>query len=131
MCPLLPRHHLFINQCGEELTRQGIYRICKKYLTRNVPPKRLKFINPVHSFRHSWASDMLYRGDPITDIKNHLGHDNIQSTTIYLHLDLNRKRHIQKQFIRYMQSVLTTDPKIEELLRWEDKENLLAWPDSL
>jgi len=125
------QHRLFINQRREELTRHGIYRICKKYLSLALPAKRLKFINPAHSFRHSRAVDMLYRGDSITDIKNHLGHDNIQSTTIYLHLDLNRKRHIQKQFIRYMQSVLTTDPKIEELLHWENKEDLLAWLDSL
>jgi hypothetical protein len=30
-----------------------------------------------------------------------------------------------------MQSVLTTDPKIEELLQWENKEDLLVWLDSL
>jgi len=108
---------LFINQRGEELTRHGIYRICRKYLEKALPPKRLNNINPVHSFRHSRAVDMLHNGYPITDIKNHLGHDNIQSTAIYLHLDLNRRRHIQKRFIRHMQSVLTDDSKIEELLR--------------
>ena len=73
---------------------------------------------------------MLYHGDSITDIKNHLGHDNIQSTTIYLHLDLNRRKQIQKHFIKYMQSVLTTDPKVEELLQWEGKEDIMAWLDS-
>jgi len=46
-------------------------------------------------------------------------------------LDLNRKRHIQKHFIRYMQSVLTDDPKIDELLHWENKEDIIAWLDSL
>jgi len=122
---------LFINQRGEELTRHGIYRICKKYLEKALPPKRLKNVNPVHSFRHSRAIDMLYSGHPITDIKNHLGHDNIQSTTLYLHLDLNRKRHIQRRFIRHMQSVLTDDSKIEELLQWENKGDLMAWLDSL
>ena len=122
---------LFINQRGEELTRHGIYRICKKYLEKALPPKRLKNINPVHSFRHSRAVDMLYSGCPITDIKNHLGHDNIQSTEIYLHLDLNRRRHIQRRFIRHMQSVLTDDSKIEELLQWENEGDLMAWLDSL
>ena len=122
---------LFINQRGEELTRHGIYRICKKYLEKALPPKRLKNINPVHSFRHSKAVDMLYSGSAITDIKNHLGHDNMQSTEIYLHLDLNRRRHIQKRFIRYMQSVLTDDSKIEELLHWENEGDLMAWLDSL
>jgi len=125
------RNRLFLNQRGEELTRHGIYRICRKYLEKALTPKRLKNINPVRSFRHSRAVDMLYSGHPITDIKNHLGHDNIQSTTIYLHLDLNRKRHIQKRFIRHMESVLTDDPKIEELLHWKNKEDMMAWLDRL
>jgi len=122
---------LFINQRGEEFTRHGVYRICKKYLEKALPLKRLKDINPVHSFRHSRAVDMLYNGYPITQIKNHLGHDNIQSTTVYLHLDLNRKRHIQRRFIRHMQSVLTDDSKIESLFQWESEGDLMAWLDSL
>lgn len=127
----LYQHRIFVNQRREELTRHGIYRICKKYLSMALPPKRLKIINPVHSFRHSRAVHMLYRGDPITDIQNHLGHDNIQSTMNYLQLDLNRRRRIQKRFIKYMQSVLTEDPKIEELLRWEGEKDIMAWLDSL
>jgi site-specific recombinase XerD len=125
------QQRLFINQRGEQLTRHGIYRICKKYLTKALPPKRLNIINPAHSFRHSRAVDLLYQGKVITDIQNRLGHDNIQSTSIYLHLDLNRRRHIQKRFIKYMQSVLTADAKIEELLQWESKEDIMAWLDSL
>ena len=74
---------------------------------------------------------MLYSGYAITDIKNHLGHDNIQSTVIYLQLDLNRRRHIQRRFIRHMQSVLTDDSKIEELLHWENEGDLMDWLDSL
>lgn len=127
----LYQNRLFLNQRGEQLTRHGIYRICRKYLEKALPPKRLKNINPVHSIRHSRAVDMLYSGYAITEIKNHLGHDNIQSTTIYLHLDLNRRRHIQRRFIRYMQSVLTDDPNIEKLLQWENKGDLMAWLDSL
>lgn len=122
---------LFINQRGKELTRHGIYRICRKYLQKALPTKRLKNINPVHSFRHSRAIDMLYSGYSITDIKNHLGHDAIRSTVVYLQLDLNRRRHIQKRFIRHMQSVLTDDSKIEELLQWENEGDLMEWLDSL
>ncbi len=127
----LYQDRIFINQRGQELTRHGIYRICRKYLEKVLPPKRLKNINPVHSFRHSRAVDMLYSGHPITDIKNHLGHDNIQSTTIYLHLDLDKRRHIQKQFIKHMQSVLADDSKIDELLQWENEGDLMVWLDSL
>lgn len=125
------QHRIFINQRGEELTRHGIYRICRKYLSTALPPKRLRTINPVHSFRHSRAVDMLYQGEAITDIKTRLGHDNIQSTTIYLHLDLTRRRQIQKRFTRYMESVVTTDPKIEEILKWENDGDIMTWLDSL
>ncbi|MFH1350690.1 MAG: tyrosine-type recombinase/integrase [Pseudomonadota bacterium] len=127
----LYQHRLFISQRAEELTRHGIYRICKKYLTRALPSKRLQYINPVHSFRHSRAVDLLYQGQAITDIKNRLGHDNLQSTTIYLQLDLNRRRHIQRGFIKHMQSVLTDDPKLDELLQWENEKDIMKWLDSL
>jgi len=49
----------------------------------------------------------------------------------YLHLDLTRRRHIQKRFANYMQSVITLDPKIEELLQWESDKDMIAWLDSL
>jgi integrase/recombinase XerD len=125
------KDRLFISQRSEELTRHGIYRICRKYLEKALPPKRLQHINPVHSFRHSRAVDMLYSGHPITDIKNHLGHDSIQSTTIYLHLDLDKRRHIQRRFDRHMQSVLDDDSKIDDLLKWENEGDLMTWLDSL
>jgi len=96
-----------------------------------LPDKRLKAINPAHSFRHSRAVDLLYSGHCPSEIQNRLGHDNFQSTTVYLHLDLNRKRQIQKRFVKYMQSILTQDPKIEQLLQWENKEDIMAWLDSL
>ena len=127
----LYQDRLFINQRGEALTRHGIYRICKKYLEKVLSPKRLNNINPAHSFRHSRAVNMLYSGHSITDIQNHLGHDSIQSTEIYLHLDLNRRRHIQNRFIKHMQSVLTDDSKIEELLQYENEGDLMVWLDSL
>lgn len=125
------QHRLFINQRGEQLTRHGIYRICKKYLSMALSAKRLKYINPVHSWRHSRAMDLLYQGKAITDIQNRLGHDSVQSTDIYLHLDLNRRRHIQRQVMKYMQSVLTADPKIDELLQWESDKDIMSWLDNL
>ena len=127
----LYQHRLFINQRGEELTRHGLYRICKKYLFKALSSKRLKNINPVHSFRHSCAVRMLSSGDPISDIKNRLGHENIQSTMAYLQMDLTRRRQVQQKFIEYTQSVLKHDAKIDELVDWENKEVTLTWLDSL
>jgi len=125
------QHRLFINQRGEGLTRHGIYRICKKYLSMVLLAKRLKTISPVHSFRHSRAMDLLYQGKAITDIKNHLGHDNVQSTTLYLQLDLNHRRRIQKQLVEYMRSDLNIDHKIYELFDGENMQDMMAWLDSL
>jgi len=125
------QHRLFINQRGEGLTRHGIYRLCKKYLTMVLTAKRLKTISPVHSFRHSRAMDLLYKGEAITDIKNHLGHDNVQSTTRYLQLDINHRRHIQKQLVDYMKSSLTVDRKIDELFDGENMHDVMDWLDSL
>ena len=127
----LYQQRLFVNQRGEGLTRYGIYRLCRKYLTMALSPKRLQIINPVHSLRHSCAVHMLARGHSVADIKNRLGHDNVQSTMTYLNLDLTPRRQIQKRFIHYMQSVITLDPKIEELLQWESDKDMIAWLDNL
>jgi len=127
----LYQHYLFINQQKEAFRRHGIYRICRKYLTAALPEKRLKNINPVHSFRHSCAVRMLASGRSVAEIRNHLGHEDLQSTTLYLHLNISHKRKIQKQFIQYIHSSLKNDPKLDDLIGWENKEDTLAWLDSL
>ena len=99
----------------------------KKALT----DKRLQHINPAHSFRHTCAVRMLCCGESISDIKNRLGHDNIQSTTIYLQLDLTHRKQVQKKFIDYTQSLLIDDPKIEELIGWENRKEILQWLDTI
>ncbi|MBC8392317.1 MAG: tyrosine-type recombinase/integrase [Deltaproteobacteria bacterium] len=125
------QHSLFINKHGRPLTRKGIYLMCQKYLSVALKPKRLKMIHPVHSFRHACAINMLASGKSLSDIKNHLGHENIESTMIYLKMDLRTKRAVQKKFIEYSQSTLKHDPKIDELIDWEHKKETLAWLDSL
>jgi integrase/recombinase XerD len=127
----LYRHRLFINQRGQALTRSGIHRLCQKYLRRALPPKRLKSLHAAHSFRHALAVNMLCGGKSITDIKIRLGHENIQSTMVYLHMDLTHKRSVQKKFIQYAQSSLKHDPKLDELIDWDHKENILEWLDTL
>jgi len=75
---------------------------------------------------------MLMNGSPISDIKNHLGHEDINSTMIYLKLDLSRRREVQKRFIKYTETILKNDPKIDELIDWDNsKDEILKWLDSL
>ena len=125
------RKNLFINQRGSALTRHGINCICRKYLNRVLPSKRIVLMHPVHSFRHSCAVRMVSEGKPISEIKNRLGHSNVQSTMVYLQLDLNQKRQLQEDFIQFTRQHLKSDPKIDELIQWENKQNILEWLDSL
>jgi site-specific recombinase XerD len=125
------RNRLFINQRGKELTRHGIYRICKKYLTAALPPKRLKTLSPVHSFRHSCAMSMLSSGFSLSDIRIQLGHEDLQATMVYLQLDLTHRRKIQKKFIEFSRSVLLDHPEIKALFNAQNMDDIMAWLDSL
>ena len=125
------QHRLFINQRKKELTRHGIYRICKKYLTAALPPKRLKTISPVHSFRHSCAVSMLSSGYSLSDIRIQLGHEDLQATTVYLKLDLTHRRKIQKKFIEFNRTILVDHPEVEALINTKNKDDIMAWLDSL
>ena len=127
-----PMHQdiLFLNQRRQGFTRHGIYRLCQKYLLLALGKDKLTRLNPVHCFRHSCAIHMLGAGYSLTEIKNHLGHENLQSTTIYLRMSLSRKRELQNKFIRYTQN-LTQDDKLDELLDWENEQETLNWLDTL
>lgn len=127
-----PMHQdvLFLNQRRQGFTRHGIHRLCQKYLLLALGEDKLKNLNPVHCFRHSCAIRMLGAGYSLTDIKNHLGHENLQSTMVYLKMDLSRKRELQKKFIAYTQN-LTQDDKLDDLLDWEREQETLNWLDSL
>ena len=122
---------LFLNQRREQITRHCVYRTCRIHLEKSLDAKQLKYINPAHSFRHSCAVNLLLSGASLTDIKNHLGHEKLESTMIYLHLNLQKKNEIQKRFIEYTRASLGDDPVLNELLDWEKKEEVLGWLDTL
>ena len=75
--------------------------------------------------------NMLAAGAAITDIKNRLGHENTNSTMVYLKMEMSGKREMQKKFLEHTQSVLSQDSKMEELSDWENKNEILTWLDSL
>lgn len=124
-------NYLFINQRKQVFTRHGINRLCKKYLLKALDARRLKMLSPAHSFRHTCAVNMLSSGHSLDEIKNHLGHEKLSSTMVYLKLNLARKRDVQKAFINFTNSLLTDDPKISEMLDWENKDKIKEWLDSL
>ena len=74
---------------------------------------------------------MLTTGCSPSDIRIQLGHEDLQATTVYLQLDLAHKRKVQNKFVGFNQSVLIDHPQIQELINTENKEDIMAWLDSL
>jgi integrase/recombinase XerD len=54
--------------------------------------RHARHIQP-HSFRHGCATRLMLNGANLLDIKDHLGHANIETTAKYLHSDeLSQRR---------------------------------------
>ena len=74
--------YLFLNNHGNNLTRQAIFKMIKK---RALNAGIKKEISP-HTLRHSFATHLLAGGADIRFIQELLGHENISTTEIYTHI---------------------------------------------
>ncbi len=72
---------LFLNQRGQQLTRQGMWLIIKEYATR----AGLNYEVTPHMLRHSFAAHMLQNNKAsLAEVQRYLGHANISTTQIYV-----------------------------------------------
>jgi integrase/recombinase XerD len=72
---------LFLNQRGQQLTRQGMWLIIKEYATR----AGLNYEVTPHMLRHSFAAHMLQDNKAtLSEVQRYLGHANISTTQIYV-----------------------------------------------
>lgn len=81
---------LFINFSGSRLTRQGFWKIIKKYTASAHINKK---ITP-HTLRHSFAAHLLENGADIKFIQEILGHSDIATTQMYAQMLSNRYRQM-------------------------------------
>ena len=95
--PLLEKRStdmLFLTRRSRPFTRQGVWKIFRRYARESGLPDKTS----PHVLRHSFATHLLERGADLRSVQIMLGHSQITTTQIYTHVSRERLRIIYNKF---------------------------------
>jgi integrase len=115
-----PSDHVFLNRCGQPITRFGIHTLVERCATRamkDVPSLATKRVSP-HTIRHTTATHLLRSGVDINTIRAWLGHVSLTTTNVYAEVDLEMKA-------KALAGCEVSDPQPSQ--PWREDEGLMAF----
>ncbi|MCU0560243.1 MAG: site-specific tyrosine recombinase XerD [Desulfobacterales bacterium] len=89
-----PSPFVFVARAGRPITRQGFWKLLRRYAGA---AGLAKAITP-HTLRHSFATHLLEGGADLRAVQEMLGHADVATTQIYTHVANERLREIHRRF---------------------------------